>query len=293
MLITDEHGNTLFNDTVTTNGSGCVDVPFVPITNGSVTIVADFDGNPSENVYIGNSSTKSPLSVADIETNMTVSVENTTINDTTSVVVNVSDVNGMPVANGTIKFVFSDGTVVDDIVVGPDNEDITFSVDFDNTHVGKDVTVNVTFVPNDNSGYAKCSVDDTEFNVAKLNTTVEIDTGSPVAHNETIATITLKNSTANVPNEPINITIVDKEGNVLFNDTVKTTEEGIIEVPYTPVTGSPINITAVFDGNPEENVYIGSDNSIEVTPAMMETTLVLNSTNTIVDGTSTIGVNVT
>ena len=83
------------------------------------------------------------------------------------------------------------------------------------------------------------------------------------------------------------------EGNVLFNDTVTTTEDGTVPVTYTPVTGSAINITAVFDGNPEENVYNGNESSTTVTPEQMSTKLVLNSTDTIVDGTSIIGINVT
>ncbi|MEE1116849.1 hypothetical protein, partial [Methanosphaera sp.] len=290
VTIVDEYGNNLNTTTVITGPDGSITVGYTPVTDGEIIYTAVYNGKTYVFKDCQNETKRDD--VQSIDTVISVSADDTVINGTSKITVDLNDANNKPVNNGTIHLEFSDGTPAVDIVIPNGNTNTTFTSEFINTTVGKNVTVTATFVPDEHSGYNSAKGED-DFEVEKLPTTIEIDSGNPVAHNETIATITLKNSTANVPNEPINITIVDKEGNILFNDTVNTTDEGIVKVPYTPVTGSPINITAVFDGNPVENVYIGSNNSIEVTPAMMETKIVLNSTNTIVDGTSTIGVNVT
>ena len=288
VTITDEVGNVLFNDTVGfTNETGNIIVSFVPETNTTVNVFAVFN---ETKVYLGSNTTDTFSSVGNMGTAMTISVENTTINGTTNIVVTVSDNNGKAVTNGSIVLNFSDDTP--NMVIPVDGISTEFISEFNNTHVGKNVTVTATFVPLDNGGY-EVSAEDASFNVAKLNTTIEIYSDTPVTHNKTTAIITLRNSTANVPNEPIKVTIVDEKGNVLFNDTVNTTSEGNVEVVYTPITGSVINITAEFDGNTVENVYNGSTNSITLSPNPISTKLSLNSTETIIDGTSIIGINVT
>uniref|UniRef100_UPI0025E7BBC2 hypothetical protein n=1 Tax=Methanosphaera sp. TaxID=2666342 RepID=UPI0025E7BBC2 len=267
VTIVDEYGNNLNTTTVITGPDGSITVGYTPVTDGEIIYTAVYNGKTYVFKDCQNETKRDD--VQSIDTVISVGADDTVINGTSKITVYLTDANNKPVNNGTIHLEFSDGTPAVDIVIPNGNTNTTFTSEFINTTVGKNVTVTATFVPDEHSGYNSAKGED-DFEVEKLPTTIEIDSGNPVAHNETIATITLKNSTANVPNEPINITIVDKEGNVLFNDTVNTTDEGIVKVPYTPVTGSPINITAVFDGNPVENVYIGSNNSIEITPAMME-----------------------
>ena len=284
---------TVVNDKTT--DEGVITIKYTPITGSPVNITAEFREtdvyNPSEN--------SNKTDVTNITTNMTVSVDDTVINGTTTVVIDLSDVNGKAVANGTIKLVFSDGTVLDYVVVGADNVNTTFNVPFDNTQVGKNVTVNVTFVPKDNSGYVGTSVNDTKFEVAKLNTTVIIiPSDNIVAHNVSTVNINLTNNTenglvggANLIGEKLNVTVV-QNGTELNVTNVTVDDEGNAIVSFIPLNTLPITVSATYNGS---EVYNGKDDEKVIATSdikYIDTTVDVVAADTIINGTSLINVTV-
>ncbi|MBQ6813335.1 MAG: peptidoglycan-binding protein, partial [Methanobrevibacter sp.] len=147
--------------------------------------------------------------------------------------------------------------------------------------------VTITFSGNENYTSSNATV---EVKVNRIDTEIDIDSGSPVAHNSTNATITLKSAGGDIPNQEIKVTIRDGNGNVLYNDSALTGNDGSLKVSYTPLSVSPITITAVFDGS---TVYNGSGNEITADPSEIETVLNIDVKDTVVDGKTDIIINIT
>ena len=289
-----QNGTELNVTDVTIDEEGNAIVSFIPLNTLPITVNATYNGNK---VYNGDDE-EITIETSDIKyigTHITVSAENTVINDTSNIKVTVTDDNDEPI-NGIVELTFTDtegNTARVNVTITDGEGEYTYPAL--NTTVHKDVIVVGKYIANETYGYNTSTAND-QFNVARLNTTIEIDPGNPVAHNATNATITLKNLTKDgevdkgVPGEDVHVIIKDANGHVLFDDTNKTDDDGTVNVTYTPVDGSEITITATFEIT---KVYFPTENSSSVTPEEIGTKLVLNSANTIVDGTSTIGINVT
>ncbi|MBE6513493.1 MAG: carboxypeptidase regulatory-like domain-containing protein, partial [Methanobrevibacter olleyae] len=110
VTIVDEYGNNLNTTTVTTGPDGSITVGYTPVTDGEITYTAVYNGKTYVFKDCQNETKRDD--VQSIDTEMTVTVDDTVINGTTTVVVDLADVNGNPV-NGTIKFVCDDGTVLE------------------------------------------------------------------------------------------------------------------------------------------------------------------------------------
>ena len=289
VTIKDEFGNVLVDaQTVSIGSEGIGTVTFTPITNGTVNITATFDGNPAEGIYNPNE-TSINANVANIGTELKVSVENTFVNGNTTITIDIADINGNAV-NGTVKLTFNDTTAPETYIIDGDKTQIIYT--YENTGMGKDVKVEAKFTPPENSGY-EAATDSQEFNVAKFNASIEIEANDIIAHQENTATISLKDANGNIANENVVVTIKDEFGNVLVDaQTVSIGSEGIGTVTFTPITNGTVNITATFDGNPAEGIYNPNETSINANVANIGTELKVSVENTFVNGNTTITIDI-
>ncbi|MBQ6443737.1 MAG: hypothetical protein IJJ11_03540, partial [Methanosphaera sp.] len=280
-----QNGNPLNETTATIDENGQVTVQYTPVNTDDVVITAEFTGNdlynPSKNsATVGN--------IRPIDTVMTITADDVSINETVTIIVEVVDAEGNPVTGTAIITV--DGQLVEVEVTDGVGE-----YPYTNTSVGKNVTVTGYFADNVTNGYIRSPVTSDDFEVKKLpiNLTLEV---SPdlTAHVPATATVTLTNDTDKtvvVPGEEVTVVITDEAGNVLANVTAKTDDDGQVVVDFTPITDGEITVDVV---HPENDVYLECAAMAENTVEEMDINVVITSVDdTEINGTTPVEVVVT
>ena len=239
-------------------------------------------------VYIGNSSSVE-VTPTPIVTSLVLNSTGTVINGTGIVGVNVTDANGSPV-NGTVELNITD-TEGNNALVNVTVTDGLATYDYTNTTVGKNVTVTGRYLENSTLGYLASEENVTEFNVAKINTTITVTPLNIVSHNESSVLIHLVNQTGgNLTGEEA-IVVVIQSGDMELNSTTITMDgEGNAIVTFIPVNTEPIIVTAVYEGSKVYNDSETVDFIHDI--GYIGTYVELTSENTTINGTSVIRVTV-
>ena len=273
----------LFNDEVVLDENGQVVIPFTPENTDDIEIAVIFDETDQ---YYDGEETESIDDVDAMGINMTVTAENTTINGTSIVTINLTDEDGNPL----------DGTVL--ITIPGVDEPVPVEVkdgigtyEFKDTEEGKNVTITAELVE-PTEGYEEVEPVDVTIEIAKRETTIVIEPDAPVtAHKPTSAVITVSNETSTLPAGETVSVVVTQDGKEIASENLTTDENGQVTIPYTPFNAEHIDIVAVYNETP---VYLGAENTTEVVNVKyMPTFINITSNDVIINGTSNIKVNVT
>ena len=188
IMINDEIGNILFDDELLTDSNGEVKVTFTPISGADLSIAASFDGD-SEKMKYNSTQTILELGVNAMSADSDMDVEGAFIDHNGNITVNLADANGNPVTGGKLVLNFSDGTESMEIPI--DGSSTSYSFGFNNTDFAKNVTVTVTFIPEQNSGYNGFHKDFI-FIVDRIKTMIAADNISVQYNEENYLEVTLK-----------------------------------------------------------------------------------------------------
>ena len=293
--ISDEYGNILAsNIEAITDANGQVEVKFIPVSGGDITITAI---HQETDVYTRADATEPVSPILSIGTVTTITATNTTINGTSIITVTVTDEEGNPV-KGQVQLTI-DGQEVPVTIETDENGIATYECGpadaYAPTTGYKEVTVSAKYLENETNGYKESESQPTTFTVDRLNTTIEIATEPSIkAHNKTNATITLSNSTGHLAaNEPVTV-IVTQGGEVIYNATEvpQTTDaNGQVKIEFTPINTEDIEITVNYAENEVYNA--NSATKILTNIKSMKTTLEITSENVAINETAEVTITVT
>jgi hypothetical protein len=260
-----QNGDIIATITGNLDEEGKLPIEYMPQSTDDVTISVVFDETP---VYNSADAETTVGNIKSTKTYLNITSEDVSINGTSHITLNVTDEEGNPV-NGTATLTI-DGNLVEVPVT-----DGAAVYEYNNTQVGKNVTVTGYFDADSEKGYLKSNVNSTTFEVSKLPIDIACDFSEDLtAHKPATATVTLTNDTDKqvvVPGEEVTVVIKDEEGNVLANVTATTNDEGQVVVDFTPVTDGKISIDVL---HPENDVYLRvngvADNSVSAIGTTIE-----------------------
>ncbi|RAP50150.1 MAG: hypothetical protein BZ136_02005, partial [Methanosphaera sp. rholeuAM74] len=288
VIITDDEGNILANETVTTDDKGQATVNFIPVTGTPVTVSVE---HPESDVYLENA-TNETKEVTPIATEIALEVTNTTINGTSTITVTVSDEDGKPVT-GDVDLTFTDEKGNTDSVTVTTDEDGTTTYNYTNTTEGKNVTVTAKLATDPEEGYIVSESNPETFEVAKLNTTIVIIPDTPItAHKPSTATVTVSNETSTLPaGETVKVFVTQGDAILVTETPLTTDENGQVKVDFTPENTEQVIIKVKYDETPVYNENIAE----EVINDIQSANIIMNVTaeDTVINGTSKVTVTLT
>ncbi|RAP51550.1 MAG: hypothetical protein BZ133_02765, partial [Methanosphaera sp. SHI613] len=141
VIIKDAEGNVLANVTAKTDENGQITVDFTPETDSDITITVD---HPENDAY-GPASKEEPVEVEPMDVTVEITpIENTSINGTTPIEVVVTDEDGNPIVGVNVTLTIDDGLDEPIEVVLTTDEDGKITYPYNDTEVGKTVSVTAT-----------------------------------------------------------------------------------------------------------------------------------------------------
>ncbi|OED30399.1 carboxypeptidase regulatory-like domain-containing protein [Methanosphaera sp. WGK6] len=270
----DEEGNVLSNSkvtikvngveyTATTNSEGKFEVSVEEKIATGVTVEATYDGNDTYNP----SSDKTEYNVRKLDTTVTVNTINSVdVGKTVKITGVLTDENDETINNAKI-IILVNGEVLTTMKT---NENGVYSVEYTTSLVGTN-TVDITYEGNGTYNPSKTT---TSFEVTKIDTVIKLDS---IKDTVVGATTTITG------------TLVDEEGNIISDATIKVTvngveytvttnDEGKFEVSIEEKLATDVTVEATYDGN---DIYNPSSDKIEYNVCKLDTKVTVNQINSV------------